>query len=156
MVAGLNTENKTHFYFMKKKNLRLLTKLFLIFQKLYYTTFLTFKSLTHSLTFDTTVVSVSLEAGWTELAHSFVILHFAGCVVRTYLSLARILTLIVYTSLMGGAAPVLQTNGYRWVATLHTNTCGQVVEHLALFVSRADARIVARIHTTAVGTSKMS
>jgi hypothetical protein len=85
-----------------------------------------------SSTFDASIVGIRGEARRTKLAHSLVILHLAGRPIRTLLLLAGVAALIADAGQVAGAAPVLQTDGDRRVAALHTHAHRLVVQHLAL------------------------
>ena len=108
-----------------------------------------------NLTFDTSIVSIRLESWRTELADSFVVLHFTGSIICTNLALTRVLALIVDTGLVRWTAAVLQTDGHRRVAALNADTSSFVVQHLAVLTLRTNTWVVARIRTTAVDTAQI-
>ena len=82
-------------------------------------------------TFQTSIVRVSNESWWAELANRLVIFNNAGGVSGATKVLARVRTFIIDTSLMRWAPPILQAYGNTGFTLSTTHANGLMVQNAA-------------------------
>ena len=84
-------------------------------------------------TFQASIVGVSNESRWAEFANRLVVFNNAGGVSGATKVLARVRALVVDTSLMGWASPILQAYGNTGFALSTTHANGLMVQYAACF-----------------------